>query len=99
MKRAHHIKVLFFIHGCLPASCTLPTEKTTPPTSLAEKSILLAEKIQPTIPPVAYSPSDHRTGVRMVGRTGEFYDRLTGEKFARRDLGLETGALIQGKYR
>jgi hypothetical protein len=83
---------LLFLFSC----STAPT--TSSPTILKAPAPTLAAPTStpyPTSTPVP--PSDHRIGVRVVDGVGEFFDRVTGEKFIPRGmnyihLGLQTDA-------
>ncbi|MFH2101860.1 MAG: cellulase family glycosylhydrolase [Chloroflexota bacterium] len=62
------ILLIAFISACAPgATPTTPIPTKTPVTY--------------TITPSPQPPPKHRIGVRMIDGIGEFYDRVTGEKF------------------
>jgi len=86
MKRAHHFMGWFMVCFCLLASCNLRAETTASPTSLPVRPSPSEETILPTTPLASYSPPEHRIGIRVVNGVGEFYDRVTNEKFIPRGM-------------
>ena len=64
------------LQACAPSITEAPTENAPTPE--------FSEQILPSPSPEKTEPApqpEHRIGVRVVDGAGEFYDRLTGEKF------------------
>lgn len=79
--------IFSFLVGCSAPVATTPIISFTPTTAPS----LTAEPplIEPTLAPSATTiptptPPEHRIAIRVVNGIGEFYDRLTGEKFVPR---------------
>ena len=70
---------LLILVGCSPPGPPATPPASSPATALTEKAPT------PTIPPSAQpGMPQHRIGVRVVNGIGEFYDRVTGERFVPR---------------
>ncbi len=67
-------------------SCTAPQATATiPPVDMTTPSPAPSATMTPTqTQPLTPIPPEHRIGVRVVDGVGEFYDRLSGEKFTPR---------------
>jgi hypothetical protein len=63
------------------AACDRAPEATPSPAPTAAPT---AAPVEPTSTPALEPPPEHRIGVRVVDGVGEFYDRLTGQKFTPR---------------
>lgn len=74
--------LLFFAISLLPA-CNLPFEQPVVPTPLATSPVQVVPAA--TADPVAEA-GEHRIGIRVIEGSGEFYDRMSGEKFVPRGV-------------
>lgn len=87
LERFLGVVALAFVAGCVaaaPATTSstpnIATSTTTPsPTALASA---------PTTTVVVLPAVEHRIGVRLVDGAGQFYDRLTGDRFVPRGVNL-----------
>jgi hypothetical protein len=86
--------IVSFVQGCnAPGTTTIPTPAPVTISPSPQPSATVTSTFTPiptdTVTPTATTehtpiPAEHRIGVRVVEGTGEFYDRLTGEKFVPR---------------
>lgn len=67
-----------------PTSTLTATQRPMATASIRAPTITSLPTLQPTATSPAPPPSPHRLGVRLVNGTGEFYDRLTNNKFVPR---------------
>jgi hypothetical protein len=80
LKNLGTIFILLFITACCTPSAT---KQATDLPSAIPPTLTPSATITPS-PAPAYIPPEHRIGVRVVDGIGEFYDRVTGEKFVPR---------------
>ncbi|MFN2143724.1 MAG: cellulase family glycosylhydrolase [Anaerolineales bacterium] len=71
--------------GASPQSPELPLAEITPAVPTITATATLTKPAPTEVPAVTLEPTppppEHRIGIRVVDGVGEFYDRLTGEKF------------------
>lgn len=86
------LRLIFVLTALVTISCNLQSA-TSPPTSqptvlapsTAQPTGPTAQPIDTTAPPTSVKPtSEHRIGVRVVNGVGEFYDRVSGDRFVPR---------------
>lgn len=71
------------------AACGSPAPSRTPGSSATLTATPTAAPVSGSAGPTAApSPSEHRIGVRVVDGDGEFFDRITGERFVARGTNL-----------
>ena len=89
-----HLVLSFLFGACTPGSppalpsptarpsvTPQPATATPNPTPTTPISTASPASPTPTLTPSPQPPAEHRIGVRVVDGMGEFYDRLTGQKF------------------
>lgn len=78
MKR-YRLFVAWVVLVLVQQACNLINLAASQPTTTATPTTAPPSPAPVTEP--SFTPVEHRIGVRVVDGTGEFYDRLTGEKF------------------
>lgn len=90
IKTVHYL--LLFTISLLPA-CNLPYRPPASSTFIATSPVQVASVATTT--PIAKA-GEHRIGIRVIDGHGEFYDRMTGEKFVPRGANYIRLAMQQG---